>query len=447
MENKNTMNRRNFLKNSTVGMVGAGVLGGKSLLSSQDKAETGTAKIKEYRTLGRTGFQVSDISTGGPGDESLLNALLDAGVNYIDNAESYGNGQSEILMGKVLKNRDRKKIFVTTKMLINEFPGLPVKKEEVSKEGILQRFRKSLERMQTDYADCLMIHSIADVQTVKHQAFHEAITQLKAEGRVKYAGFSNHGSFHPVDAEEVMGKIVMAAAEDGRFDVVLLAYNYLQQDMSEEALRVCREKKIGVTLMKTNPVGSYFGIKEGIAKLEKEGKDVPEFYGKALAKFKGKYEQAEGFLKKYNLEDPGEIKEAAIKFCLNNPAVNTVCVSFRNFEDVDKYVKLSGKRLTPADEAALSAYSQSFGQFYCRHACGVCESQCPHNVPVNTIMRFNHYFAAQGREKYAMERYASLESGKADVCQNCSGHCEAACPYNVPVRVLLSLAHRNLTLA
>jgi aryl-alcohol dehydrogenase-like predicted oxidoreductase len=441
------MDRRKFLKNSTLGMVGAGVLGGESLLKAGEAKKDDAPKIMEYRTLGRTDFKVSDISTGGPGDESLLAALLDAGVNYIDTAESYGNGQSETVVGKVMKNRDRKKVFISTKQLVTSFPGMPVKDEEVSKEGIIKRYHKSLERLQMDYADCLMMHACDKVADLNHEGYHAAVKQLKADGRVKYAGISNHGSFHPMDVREPMEKVLLAAAEDGRFDVYLMAYNFLNQEKSEEVLRACREKGIGTTLMKTNPVGGYFSVKEGIAKLEKEGKDIPDYYRKALVKFKTKFEQAEGFLKKHNLEDPGEIKEAAIKFCLNNSDVNTVCVSFRNFDDLTKYVKLSGKRLTPADQAALTTYSKSMGQFYCRHACGVCESSCPQDVAVNTIMRYNHYFVAQGREKYAMERYAKLASRVANQCQNCAGHCESACPYKVPVQTLLVLAHQNLTLA
>jgi predicted aldo/keto reductase-like oxidoreductase len=292
-----------------------------------------------------------------------------------------------------------------------------------------------------------MMHGGESLEDIKHEGFHAAVTQLKSDGRLKYAGISHHGAFHPLGSKEPIGKVLLAAAEDGRFDVYLMAYNFLNQAQSGEVLRACREKNIGTTLMKTNPVGGYFGMKERIARLEKEGKDVPEFSRKTLAKFKAIYEEAEGFLKRYNLEDPGEIKEAAIKFCLNNPNVNSICVSFRNFDNLAKYVKLSGTRFTPTDEAALAVYSKSFGRFYCRHACGLCEPHCPRKVPVNTIMRYNHYFAAQGREKYAMERYAKLDSRVADQCRHCTGACESACPYNVPVQTLLTLAHQNLTLA
>jgi predicted aldo/keto reductase-like oxidoreductase len=62
-------------------------------------------------------------------------------------------------------------------------------------------------------------------------------------------------------------------------------------------------------------------------------------------------------------------------------------------------------------------------------------------------MRYGHYFSAQGREKLAMQKYAALPGTGAAVCMDCAGHCEAACPYQVPVRSLLSGVHQNLTLA
>ena len=58
----------------------------------------------------------------------------------------------------------------------------------------------------------------------------------------------------------------------------------------------------------------------------------------------------------------------------------------------------------------LAAYKATYGEFYCRHACGECEPQCPYGVPVNTIMRYNHYFMGQGKEKAAMLMYKMLAS-------------------------------------
>ncbi len=437
MSQKNALNRRQFLRSSALGLVGTGGLAQGIRLRAEEQKKPESPKIKAYRTLGRTGFKVSDISSGGPMEPAILSALLDAGVNYIDTAEGYGNGQSERVVGEVMKDRDRTSVFITTKMII----GRKTKKDQV-----LKRARKSLERLQMDYVDCFMIHGPDHTEIVKTPGFHEAMTELKAEGRVKHCGLSNHGSQYK-DKVDPTEKVIGAAVEDGRFDVILMVYNFIQKDSGETLLKMCREKNIGTTLMKTNPVGGYTMIKESMEALEKEGKDIPPVYKMILPRFKLKADQAQEFIKKYNLQNNSQIREAAIRFVLSNQDMNAVCISFRNFDDVENHIKLSGMRMTGEDKAMLAAYREGCGPFYCRHACGKCEPRCPYGVPVNTIMRYNHYFGAQGREKYAMLEYAKLNTAKADLCQDCKGHCESACPYGVPIHGLLLLAHQRLTLA
>ena len=437
MSQKRGFDRRQFIRNSALGALGAGVATQGKLLATTTNENKDTPKIKEYRTLGRTGFKASDISSGGPFDPAVLNALLDAGVNYIDTAESYGNGQSEKVTGDVLKERDRKKIFVTTKMGIGR---------KTSKESILKRAYKSIERLQMDYVDCLMIHSPDFVDIVKNEGFHDAVRELKAEGKLKYAGISNHGAQWK-DKIDPTEQVIGAAAEDGRFDVFLLVYNFIQKDSGEKLLQISKDKNIGVTLMKTNPVGKYTAMKEQMEELEKKGEDIPGVYKALMPRLKDKAEKADSFIKKYNLQSNDEIRDAAIKYVLNNPDVHSACISFQNFDDVTNYIKLSGTRFTAKDQAMLAAYKEGLGDFYCRHACGQCEPHCPYNVPVNTVMRYNHYFEAQGREKYAMVKYSQLPTSRTNPCQNCEGHCESACPYGVPIHALLTFAHNRLTLA
>jgi predicted aldo/keto reductase-like oxidoreductase len=165
-----------------------------------------------------------------------------------------------------------------------------------------------------------------------------------------------------------------------------------------------------------------------------------------LDRLKARADASEAFIKEYDLANFNQIRDAAVKFVLSNPDMNSACLTIKNFDDLEFYVGLSGRRFTPADEAKLAVYSQAMGQYYCRHACGECESQCPHGVPVNTIMRYNHYFKGQGREKTAMVKYAALPTQKADRCRDCSGRCEKACPHGVPIQGMLTLAHQTLTL-
>jgi len=261
------INRRNFIKQSTFGLIGGGVMSRAGMLRSiQPQTETVSdmPRIQEYRTLGRTGFKVSDIGAGDFDDVGPFRALLDAGVNYVDTSETYGQHGRKI--GEAIKSRDRSSLFISSKLMADT-SSRRIRTIGIDKEGFMQRANRVLETMQLDYLDCLMLSSPETVDMLKTPGFHEATEQLKKEGSL-----------------------------------------------------------------------------------------------------------------------------------------------------------------------------------YCRHACGVCEPHCPHEVPVNTIMRYDHYFVSQGREKHAMAKYAALKSTTADKCQSCAGYCEFACPYGVPVRALLSTAHHTLTL-
>ncbi len=456
MSKKTGLDRRSFIKNATFGLIGGGYLSRGVVSPGQAAADSETPRIKEYRTLGRTGFKVSDLGMGHVGEEGLLRTFLDAGVNYIDTSEGYR--YNERVLGNAMKNLDRKSLFITSKV-IADTSYKHISLSNITKEGFLKRAYRILESLRTDYLDCLMISTCETIEMLKNEGFHAATEQLKKEGRLKFVGVSNHGSqFWPRASQEPMEKILLAAAEDGRFDVVLMAYNFLKDDRSERVLEVCSQKNIGTTLMKVNPIRSYNEMKEWLEKnlLSKSKEEREEQIRRAAEegvsiedaekRMEKKVEDAQGFIQRHNLKSDKEIRDAAVRFVLSNPNVNTVCYTLQNYSEAHEFLKLSGSRLTSRDKELLASYSRECGSLYCRHACGLCEPACPHQVPVNTIMRFDHYFIAQGREKHAMAEYAALRSAKADICQSCSGYCESACPYGVPVQVLLASAHRTLTL-
>ncbi len=435
MKRNHRITRRRFFKASSWGVVGAGMAARSAWARDDVGQEKPDLKIKEYRTLGRTGFKVSDLATGSIQDEGLLAAALDAGFNYIDTAEQYPGHHK--IVGNAIKGRERKSLFISSKLLLEG---------EVTKEDILKRSRKALAEIGTDYLDCMMMHFPEKIEALKTPAFHEAMQQLKAEGRVRYVGASHHGSFWFKAPEESMANILLAAAEDGRFDVFLLAYNFLQADQGKKVLEVCQKKNIGTALMKTSPVTTFNKIKAGAERIKQQGKEVPALYEEGIQRYTKMLEQGEPYIKKYNLENPGEARAAAIRFCLDNSHVHTVCCSMRTFDELEHFVRLSGTRLTPDDAGLLAAYEKACGPLYCRHACGLCEPQCPHGVPVNTIMRYHHYFLAQGREREAMQYYAAVPGSRADVCVTCPGHCEQSCPYGVAIQGKLFHAHGDLSM-
>jgi len=435
---KDIIGRRGFLKTSAAGIFGAG-LAGFPARAAQDQAPAPPAeaapKIKEYRTLGRTGFKVSDISAGYIQDDGVLAAALEAGVNYLDTAEQYPGHHA--IVAKAIAGRDRKSLFLTTKIQVLE---------DKSKAGFLKRARKCLEDLRTDYIDCLMMHMPENVATVKTEGFHEAMRELKAEGRVRFVGISHHGSFWYRAPEESMEAVLGTAAEDGRFDVFLLAYNFLQLDQGTRILKACGEKGIGTALMKTAPVAVYDQMKARIEELRKQAKTANPLLVEGLNRYQAHFEKAQAFLAEHNLKEAEDIKAASIRFCLGNPGVNTVCFIARTYDEMRTFIRISGTRLDAAGEAALASYREGAGALYCRHACGLCEPSCPNGVPVNTIARYLQYSAGQGREREAMGLYADIPGARAEACRGCSAPCEAACPYGVPVQGLLLLADRQLSI-
>jgi predicted aldo/keto reductase-like oxidoreductase len=204
---------------------------------------------------------------------------------------------------------------------------------------------------------------------------------------------------------------------------------------------------MGTTLMKTNPVKFYQDIQDIEERNREQGRKLGEQFYKIMEEYKALVDRGQDFMKKYGMTGPAEARDAAIKFCLGNPDVHSVCPSMNTFEELEAFVALSGTRLDQEGKDVLADYQSGLGRYYCRHACGQCEGSCPHGVPVNTIMRYYHYFSAQRREKYAMEKYNALAGSVADKCSSCSGcESEKACPYGVPVQGLLLLAHQALTL-
>ena len=159
---KPSVSRRQFLFAGGAAAAASGLPGIARAAEEQE-----IPKIKRHRTLGRTGFEVSDISMGcgSIAESNVVRYAYDHGINLFDTAESYGNGDSETKIGEAMKHMERKKIFIVTKLDIEEDPD---------QQNLVERFNKSLERLQSPYADALYAHGIADVNLVEYEPFLKA---------------------------------------------------------------------------------------------------------------------------------------------------------------------------------------------------------------------------------------------------------------------------------
>ena len=431
---KRNKNRRQFIRNIGSGLLGAGLLHQKSSAAYPGYYQDDPPKIQRYRRLGRTGAMVSDIGSGIPTSSTVLKAVLDAGVNFIETSESYSNGRNETLIGNVIKNFQRDRLFIATKA----YPAMKLFK---SSDDVIQRAEGSLKRLKTDYIDLYMVHQAQSIFRVKDEYFHKAADMLKKQGKIRFTGLSCHAPEWGPEASENLEDILMAAIEDGRFDVLFLPYNFLSNKMGERILKTCNEHDIGTMIMKSNPILAY----ENYLSMMESGREVDRTDQKYYEGLHEAMQEADIFFKMYNMNDMEELKDGAVQFILSNPNVHTICCRFRTFSDIQKYVSLSGTTLDDRLAQKLNDFKDKLGSLHCRIGCNICESKCPHHVPVNSIMRYNYYFHSHGMEKTAMQYYQDLPGGKAGLCRDCEGYCEKACPHGVLSRFLLARIHEDLS--
>lgn len=463
MSNRSGLSRRRFL--TTGGAAALAVSAGCSAtkatpeVEQKDAAATATPapeqpKITQRRTLGRTGFQVSDVGMGcgAIAEANVVRYAYDRGINLFDTAETYGNGDSETKIGAVMEHMDRAEIFIVTKLGIDDSPD---------EQSIVERFNQCLARMKTSYADALYMHGIADAKLVEYEPFHKACATLKTEGKLRHAGISSHG---PRGEEpDAMDKVLIKAVEDGRFDVMLLAYGFMNQEEGERVLRACQEKSVGTTIMKSatgliempifdpeNPneqLQGWYDYLEGQGATHEEATErIRSFLENQKPEFERALAQSQPFIDKHGIKNQDELDLKSLQWVLRNPDAHTICPSMPSFDLVDRYVALSGTQLSRSGERFLDDYASAYRSRNCRFGCVDCREACPAALPVSTILRYTYYYQKQGREKHAMRKYAKLGRQNAAACLSCSAPCNQVCPQGVQVQARLFEAHGLLTI-
>jgi aryl-alcohol dehydrogenase-like predicted oxidoreductase len=198
----------------------------------------------EYRTLGKTGFQVSEISMGtwalggqwGELDEDVatatVHAALDAGVNFFDVADGYGPLVAEQRLGAALKGR-RQDVFISTK-LGNFLRRHGHHARYTHPLHIINSVHAALYRLQTDYIDVLLCHQ-ADPED--SDLFVESFEQLVEQGLIRAYGIStmNTGVIEKFD-------------RTGNCGVVQIDYSIVRRGPEASALKTCAERNIGTQI-------------------------------------------------------------------------------------------------------------------------------------------------------------------------------------------------------
>jgi predicted aldo/keto reductase-like oxidoreductase len=214
-----------------------------------------------YRTLGRTGEKVSLMGLGGyhignQKDEQesikIIRTAIDNGVNFLDNCWDYNGGESEVRMGKALRDGYRQRAFLMTKI------------DGRTRKAATEQLDESLRRLQTDHIDLLQFHEIirmGDPEKVfAPGAGMEAIIEARTAGKVRYIGFTGHKS------PDIHLKMLETADQHGfHFDSVQMPLNVMDahfNSFGKKVLPVLVKKQIGVLGMK--PMGSGWILRSNV---------------------------------------------------------------------------------------------------------------------------------------------------------------------------------------
>jgi len=195
--------------------------------------------------MGRTGLKVSEICLGtmtfGHGtDEAealrIVDLAFDAGVNFFDTANSYSNGQSEILLGKALVGRRREAVVATK--FFNPMGSGP-NDSGMSRAHVMQAVEDSLRRLQMDYVDVYYIHHV-DTQTPLEEML-EAMNDLVRQGKVRYLACSNYEAWRLIESLWISDSRGWS-----RFECYQPQYSLVVRDIEQELVPLCRYKGLGI---------------------------------------------------------------------------------------------------------------------------------------------------------------------------------------------------------
>ena len=310
----------------------------------------------EYRRLGQSGLKVSELCLGtmtfGHGtDEAtakqMVDLALDAGVNFVDTANTYGGGLSEIMVGKALKGR-RRDVVLATKFTNPTGPG--PNDSGMSRVHIMNAIEDSLRRLQTDWVDIYYVHHV-DVQTPLEEMLR-ALDDLVHAGKVRYIACSNYEAWRLMEALWISDSQHLA-----RFVCYQPQYSLIVRDIELELIPACQYKGLGIVVW--SPLAGGF-----LSGKYKPGQRVlPGTRSEEKWVFPQRFLDAGGdeileALLAVAAEMGRTPAQVALRWVLDQPGITSAIVGARTVEQLRDNLAAAGWRL-PADAMArLSEVSQ-----------------------------------------------------------------------------------------
>ena len=317
-----------------------------------------------YRNLGETGMRVSEISLGtwALGGEwgtvaeddayASLNRAVDLGVNFLDTADVYGDGRSENLIGRLLKDRPNDEIFVATKA---ERRLDPHTTEGYNHENLERFVERSLKNLGVEALDLLQLHC-PPTETYRQDSTFEALDRLQEAGKVR-----NYG----VSVEKVEAARMALSYPNVR--TVQIIFNIFRQKPAEEFFPLAEERNIGI--LARVPLAS--GLLSGKMSADRAfDENDHRFFNREGEAF-DRGETFSGVNFETGLEAAEELKDLvpeghtlaqfALRWILMHPAVSCAIPGGKNPSQVEDNV--AAAEMVPLSDAAMRRAREIYDQY------------------------------------------------------------------------------------
>ncbi|MWJ31890.1 aldo/keto reductase [Saccharibacillus sp. WB 17] len=305
-----------------------------------------------YRTLGKTGLNVSEIGYGAWGignsgwlgaqdDESVkaLHRAIDLGLNFIDTALGYGDGHSERLVGQVVRERSET-VYVASKIppANGQWParaGVP-SSETFTAEHVIQSTETSLRNLGLDTLDVQQFHVWSD-EWVSQGDWLDGVQKLKEQGKIRHFGVSIN-DYQPANAIKLI--------ESGIVDTVQVIYNIFEQTPEDELLPACLEHNVGVIVRVALDEGGLTGSITPETQFDEGDFRSRYFQGERKREV---YERVQRITQDLGIADD-EIAETALRYVLSHPAVSTVIPGMRSVRNVERNMRIGDGHGLPQEQ-------------------------------------------------------------------------------------------------
>jgi aryl-alcohol dehydrogenase-like predicted oxidoreductase len=291
----------------------------------------------EHRILGRTGVSVSKLCLGAmmfgawgnpDHDDSIriIDAALEAGINFVDTADVYGEGESEEIVGKALKGR-RDDVILATKF--HGAMGEDANQQGASRRWIIREVENSLRRLGTDWIDLYQIHRPPTDTDIEETL--SALSDLVRQGKVRYIGHSTFPASQIVEAQWIARDRQLQ-----RFVTEQPAYSILARAVEADVLPTCARHGLGVLSYSPLTGGWLSGRwrKDTGQQSSSRASRLPERFDLSQPLNQRKLDAVEQLVQ---LADQAGITliQLAIAFVLNHPAITSAIIGPRTMEQFE----------------------------------------------------------------------------------------------------------------